>query len=97
MTKNKINNKANDFGYIDRLLSIWYNKCSNKVFEYYFNKFATTIITSYLEKTEQRNNIAKFMKNSNISYNDYKALENDIKETFENEYLFYEVFESIIY
>lgn len=96
MTKNKINNKANDFGYIDRLLSIWYNKSNDKVFQHYFNKVATTIITTYLQQTKNSKIVNNIMK-ANFTFDDYKALENDIRETFENDFLLYDVFEHIIY
>lgn len=93
-----LENKVNDYSYIDRMLSIWYNKSDDEVFEHYFNKFAKEVITTYLEQCRNKEKVIKFIKEgSNVSYNDCKEIEQDIKETFENEYLFYEVFESIIY
>lgn len=93
-----LENKINNYGYIDRLLSIWYNKSDNEVFEHYFNKFAKEVITTYLEQCRNKEKAIKFIqKSSNTSYNEYREIEQDIKETFENDFLLYDVFEHIIY
>lgn len=93
-----LENKVNDYSYIDRMLSIWYNKSDDDVFEHYFNKFAKEIITTYLEQCRNKEKAIKFIqKGSNTSYNEYKEIEQDIKETFENDFLLYDVFEHIIY
>lgn len=93
-----LENKVNDYSYIDRMLSIWYNKSDDEVFEHYFNKFAKEVITTYLEQCRNKEKAIKFIqKGSNTSYNEYKEIEQDIKETFENDFLLYDVFEHIIY
>lgn len=93
-----LENKVNDYSYIDRMLSIWYNKSDDKVFEHYFNKFAKEVITTYLEQCRNKKKAIKFIqKGSNTSYKGYKEIEQDIKETFENDFLLYDVFEHIIY
>lgn len=91
-----LENKLNDCSYIDRILSIWYNKSNDKVFQHYFNKVATTIITTYLQQTKNSKIVNNIMK-ANFTFDDYKALENDIKETFENDGICFETFEDIIY
>lgn len=93
-----LENKVNDYSYIDRMLSIWYNKSNDEVFEHYFNKFAKEVITTYLEQCRNKEKAIKFIqKGSNTSYNEYREIEQDIRETFENDFLLYDVFEHIIY
>lgn len=91
-----LENKLNDCSYIDRILSIQYNKSNDKVFKHYFNKFATTLITTYLQQTKHLKIVNNIMK-ANFTFDDYKALQKDIKETFENDYICFETFEDIIY
>ena len=57
-----LENKINNYSYIDRLLSIYYNKSDNEVFEHYFNKFAKEVITTYLEQCKNKEKVIKFIK-----------------------------------
>lgn len=96
----KLLKNINNIDYIFKILHIWYNKCNENTFNYFFNRFSKFIILTYLNNTKNKNLVIKFLKNKDV-YEDtklYNFVVDDIIKVFDNEdNISFETFEECIY